>query len=161
MSSRRRRSVAIALIVGLACLGPVLLAADSGALHLETFLVWATNGEKPSDPKLKELDPELSRKLRKSPYKWNNYYQVHCTDFIAPVGGVTNVTLSKQCSLGIKALGENRVEVNLVGRGKPVSRRVETLAPGELMITGGDDKNDTAWFIVLRQYPKAPAASGH
>jgi hypothetical protein len=155
MSSPRWLTVITTLLVGLGFLGGALQAADSGAMHLEAILVWATNNEKPADPKLKELDAGLIQKLRKSPYKWANYYQVHTTNFVASSGVITNVALSTQCYLGIKNLGEkDRVEVNLVGRGKPVSRRVEALSRGELMITGGDDKNDTAWFIVLRQFPR-------
>ena len=138
----------------LVCLGlnwPRAAVAGGSDMTVEAVLVWGTNSEKPPNKKLKELEPELARKLGKAPYKWKNYFEVNRkTVDIAP-SNLKRLPMSEHCELEIKNLGDDRVEVKLIGQGKPVSRNVEPLPMGHTMILSGDDKNDNAWLIVLRQ----------
>jgi len=127
--------------------------AAEADMHVEAVLVWATNGEKPPDKDLKELEPALARKLHKSPYKWKNYFEVRRLSAAVPPQTMKTVPMSSHCALEITNNGDNRVEVKLVGEGKPVSRHVEDLPLGHIMVLSGDDKNDNAWLIVLRQLP--------
>jgi hypothetical protein len=129
-------------------------AADTGEMRLEAVLVWGTNGQKPSDSNLKPLEEPLVRKLNKTPYKWKTYYEVERKNVSIPLKSVKQVPMSKHCSLEITYLGDTRIEVKLVGKGKLVSRNVEPLPVGQTMIISGDDKNDTAWLILLRQIAK-------
>jgi len=122
-------------------------------MHLEAVLVWATNGEKPAGKDLKELEPALAKKLHKSPYKWKNYFEVRRLTASVSPQTMKTVPMSSHCALEIINNGDNRVEVKLVGEGKPVSRHVESLPPGHIMVIAGDDKDDNAWLIVLRQLP--------
>jgi hypothetical protein len=127
-------------------------AAESSGTRVEAILVWATHVAKTNDASLKELEPELAKKLSKR-LKWNLYYEVKRKETTVSGKDATHVQISDKCSLDIKHLGEHRFEVNLTGKGKAVSRTVESLAHGHIMVVGGDDKNDTAWLIVIRELP--------
>jgi hypothetical protein len=151
MSNRRFLAYLTVLLLGLSFGAPRLFAGDGG-LRLEAVLVWGTHVAKTNDANLKELEPQLAKKLHKA-YKWENYYEVRRKEATIAGKDMTKVPISEKCALEVKHLGEERVEVRLIGKGKPVSRSVESLAHGHLMILGGDDKNDTAWLIVIRQLP--------
>jgi hypothetical protein len=129
-----------------------LSAAESPGIHVEAILVWATHVAKTNDASLKELEHQLAKKLRKA-YKWDLYYEVKRKEATVSGKDATHVPISDKCSLDIKHLGEERFEVHLTGKGKPVSRTVESLAHGHIMVVAGDDKNDTAWLIVIREIP--------
>ena len=147
---------AVWLSAAVVCLGvslPRHAAAGAAEMTVQAVLVWGTNGEKPPNKDLKELEPELARKLSKAPYKWKNYFEVDRRLLTVSPSENKHVAMSEHCELEIKNLGDERIEVKLIGRGKPVSRNVESLPPGHTMILSGDDKNDNAWLIVLRQQP--------
>ena len=129
-----------------------LSAAESSSVRVEAILVWATHVAKTNDASLKELEPDLAKKLSKR-LKWNLYYEVKRKEVTVSGKDATHVQISDKCSLDIKHLGEHRIEVNLTGKGKAVSRTVESLARGHIMVVGGDDKNDTGWLIVIRELP--------
>src|ERR1051326_50872 len=146
-----RRFVAyLAVLLGALCFCTPPLFAGDGGMRLEAVLVWATNVQKTNDANLKELEAPIAKKLHKA-YKWENYYEVRRKQATISGKDATKVPISEKCALEVKHLGEERFEVRLIGKGKPVSRSVESLAHGHLMILGGDDKNDTAWLIVIRQ----------
>lgn len=152
MSSRRFFACVTAL-VGVLCFGSIRIsAAEASGVRVEAILVWATHTAKTNDASLKELEPQLIKKLRKT-YKWDLYYEVRRKEATVPAKELTKVPISEKCTLEIKNLGEERFEVHLIGKGKPVSRTVDSLAHGHIIILGGDDKNDTAWLIVIRQVP--------
>ncbi len=150
--SIRRCLVLLTILLGGLCLSSPRLFAADGGVHLEAVLVWAANSQKTNDANLKELEAPLAKKLHKA-YKWENYYEVRRKEATISGKDATKVPISEKCALEVKNLGEERVEVKLIGKGKPVSRSVESLAHGHLIILGGDDKNDTAWLIVIRQVP--------
>jgi hypothetical protein len=39
--------------------------------------------------------------------------------------------------------------VKLYGKGKLTVRKTQKINRSELLVLAGDDKNDTAWFVVL------------
>jgi hypothetical protein len=129
-----------------------LSAAESSGIRVQAILVWATHVAKTNDASLKELEPDLAKKLSKR-LKWDLYYEVKRKEVTVSGKDATHVQISEKCSLDIKHLGEHRIEVHLTGKGKAVSRTVESLAHGHIMALGGDDKNDTGWLIVIRELP--------
>jgi len=59
------------------------------------------------------------------------------------------VRMSEKCEIEVENLGDSTVEVKLFGEGKMVVRKKQALPTGELLVLAGEDKNDTAWFVVL------------
>jgi hypothetical protein len=153
MTTQPFLALASALLVYLGLNLPRPALAGSVEMTIEAVLVWGTNSEKPPGKNLKDLEFQLAHKLSKGPYKWKNYFEVNRKRIIVPANSSKHLPMSEHCELDLKNLGEDRLEVRLIGRGKPVSRNVESLPLGHTMVLSGDDKNDNAWLIVLRQMP--------
>jgi hypothetical protein len=149
-------------------LGVLLLSAAfdravAGERVMEARLIWGTNAEKSPDPSHKPLQGDLANKLEEMPLKWKNYFEVKRQVFAINEKVYTNIVMSKQCSIEVKDKGANNVTVKLYGEGKPVRRVDKPLPKGEVLTIGGDDKNNSAWFITVRpvngetKTPKSPA----
>ena len=139
--------------VVLFCAFSFLARSGSADLNLQAQLVWGTNNEKPDDPKLKEVDPSVAEKLRKV-FKWKNYFEVKRTNFVVTVGSPKKVKMSDSCEIEVQNLGSSSIEVKLYGKGKLAVRKTQKISPSELLVLAGDDKDDTAWFVVLSQPAK-------
>ena len=59
--------------------------------------------------------------------------------------------MSKDCEIKVRNMGKSVVEVSLIGKGEPVGKVTQALPKGELLVTGGNAENFTAWFVVLKQ----------
>ncbi len=153
MSTRRVSAWVSMVVAGLCLVGPRTASAGGDSMQIQAILVWATNEETPNDKKLKEVDPELAKRFRHTPYKWKYYFEVERKEIGLTEKASSRLPMSEHCALEIRNLGDERVEVKLIGEGKPVSRHLEYLPKGQTVVLGGDAKNDTAWFIVLRQTP--------
>ena len=155
------RSTHIAYGFLLACLlaiAPSLRAEEN--LKAEALLVWGTDDAQSPDPKFIAVDESLSKKLLKSPYRWKHFFVVSRQPLNIPAGGSRKgVVLSKDCSLDVTYLGEDRMEVKLIGKGKLVSTHKESLAGQCVFIIGGASENDTAWFVVIRRNATIVASS--
>lgn len=127
-----------------------LCASLAAERKMEARLIWGTNEEKSPDSKHKPLEGELARKLHDMPLKWKNYFEVNRRIFTISDSAYTNVVMSKQCTIEVKDKGANNVTVKLYGEGKPVRRVDKPLPKGEVLTIGGDDKNNSAWFITVR-----------
>ena len=133
---------------------------------LQYHLIWGTNSEKPEDPRLKELDENLRSKIGK--FKWNNYWEVSRKTFVVPASKTNHVVVSKLCELEVRHLDGQNFEVKLFGEKKLVAHRMkESLAAGRALVLAGDDKNDSAWFVVLvltpssmTKAPRSPVETG-
>ena len=141
-------------------LGPLLLvctftavtAAEAEAdahLKLEAALVWGTNGPRPNDPDLKALRLEIRQKLQ-AVFKWTEYYEVKLESLQLALKQTRKVRLSPKCEISVENLGRSSIEVRLYGEGKLIVKKKQTLTPGELLVLAGEDRNDTAWFVVIR-----------
>ena len=139
--------------VALFCASSFLVRSGPADLNLQAQLVWGTNKEKPDDPKLKEVDPSVAEKLRKV-FKWKNYFEVNRQHFTVPVGSPKRVKMSDDCEIEVQNLGNSSIEVKLFGKGKLAVRKTQKISPSELLVLAGDDKDDTAWFVVLSQPAK-------
>ncbi len=120
----------------------------AGETVFQVQLIWGTDGEKPKDKPLKEVDSKFQEKL-KGIFKWKNYYEVNRQSIALAKDGSQKVKLSEKCDIQLKDLGNSRVEIHLFGEGKPVVKKAQTVVIGEPIVLAGDSKNDTAWFVVL------------
>lgn len=137
----------IAVFLGVLIAAVGVRAAD---MHLEAKLIWGSNDgtEKIAQHKLVQ-DPKLSGDLHRI-FKWNNYYEINTKEVAIPQNKSGTLEMSDKCKLEIKNLGNNRIEVNCIGKGKEVSRGQHSLKPGQWFTLGGNDKNGCAWFVVMR-----------
>jgi hypothetical protein len=142
---RRFLCLALPLLAGLHSYS--LLAAP-GDLNLQAQLIWGTNGEKPAGKDLKDLDVATLKKLR-AVFKWKNYFEVDRQTFPVALSSKKRVRMSSKCEVEVQNLGDSSVEASLYGEGKLVIRSKQVLKPGEPLVLAGEDKNDTAWFVVL------------
>ncbi len=123
--------------------------AEEGDIHLLAQLVWATDGPKPADKELKEADVIVRARLR-GVFRWKNYYEVGRKQLKLGSPGFSRVRLSPKCEIEVEHFGKANFEVRLFGEGKMVVKKRQSLTPGELLVLAGDDKDDTAWFVVIR-----------
>jgi hypothetical protein len=134
-----------------ALLFPVVSArAESGDMTIEALLIWGTNDTKP-DPKLKPADGKLAEKLRHSPFKWDHYFEMHRDLIKLKLNEEKTVTMSRNCVISLTNLGNEQVKFSLFGKGKLANTTSQPLPKGQLLVTGGDAENSTAWFVVLKQ----------
>ena len=124
-------------------------AAD-GEATFEAQLIWGTN-DKQSDPKLKAADPALAAKLQKSPFKWDHYFEMHRERFKLRLNEEKTVTMSRNCVISVTYLKDENVKFQLIGKGQLANTVTQALPKGQLLVTGGDAENSTAWFVVLKQ----------
>ncbi|MBM3837694.1 MAG: hypothetical protein FJ398_06975 [Verrucomicrobia bacterium] len=119
-----------------------------GDRKFEAQLIWGTDKEKPDDPKLKKVDPELVAGLQKI-FRWAHYYQVTNVTFVVPLKPKpgTRVKLSDKCDIEVSDKGKPMTEVKLFGEEKLV-RTINQAIP-QCLVIGGDVPNQTAWFVVL------------
>ena len=129
-----------------------LFAADAKPEQKFTaMLIWGTDDEKPADKEkeLKEVDPALKEKFRKI-FKWKNYFEVSRTNVGVKVGQAQEVKLSKKCLVKIHQTEKEGMDVELIGEGKSVYKGKTSMPLKDILILAGDDKNATAWFVVLK-----------
>jgi len=120
-------------------------------LKVEAILVWGTNDATSPNPKHKPVGPRLAKKLQSLPFKWANYFEVNCKQIVVPHSAEKKERMSQDCEIKVKNLGKSVVEVSLIGKGEPVGKITQALPKGELLVTGGNAENFTAWFVVLKQ----------
>jgi hypothetical protein len=136
-------------------------AASAADIKLEAKLIWATNDQNSPDPKHKRVAPELAKWLEKH-YAWKHYFLVEKKESVIAEGITGKFVMSDKCTVEVKNLGKNVVGANLIGEGKSYSKITLGLPAGESLGLAGDSRNDTAWFVVLKNTgeasPAAPAA---
>ena len=125
--------------------------AIASDMKVEAQLIWGTNDETSPDPSHKPVEGDVLKKLKKLPFKWKNYFEVTRREFVVSKNGSSAVVLSKDCEIKVRNPKDDTLEVELIGKGKSVGTIAQALPRGELLVTGGDAENFTAWFVVLRQ----------
>lgn len=134
-------------LVVLALIG-TLVAAQAAELKLEIILIWGSNEQKSPDPKHKPLTGEMAKRLGKV-FKWKHYFEVNKINEIIPDRGTKKIHVSPKCDIEITELEGASVEVKLYGEGKLINKSIKQLSKGEYFVLAGDDKNETAWFIMI------------
>lgn len=123
--------------------------AYAANLKLEIYLIWGTNDEKSPDPKYKRVDSELEKKL-KNVFKWNHYYEIKRIKGDVRSRSTKKFEVSDKCAVEITEMEGPRVEVKLYGEGKLINKTIKSLTKGEFFTLAGDDKNETAWFVIIK-----------
>jgi len=127
----------------------VLAAENKGELSFQVQLIWGTNGEKPPGKDLKDVEQRIKEAL-KGIFKWKNYFEVTRKTLKVPAKATQQLQLSDKCQVVVQNLGNSSAQIKLLGEGKCVNTRKESITPGKLITIAGEDKNDTAWFVVLK-----------
>ena len=158
MNSEKKLPAKISsMICLLACVGlfPMpAIGSESGTLFIEARLIWATNGKKPEDSKLKILPAEFTKKFR-SVFTWENYYQVKVIKKSFELGKPQKLKMSEKCRIDILFKDDEEVEIQLYGEDKRLAKRKQKVVNGEMIVMGGDCKgSDTAWFVLLKPIDK-------
>ena len=139
-------SIALVLLTGGA------LRAQAADLKLQAFLLWGTDDAKPPEGKTyKPAGPDVVHKLKELPLKWTNWFEVNRTNFAVPQGVVREVPMSEKCKLKVSNINRAEVEVLLIGKGREVMKRKQSLPSGEMLVLGGNAPNATAWLVVLKR----------
>lgn len=126
--------------------------ATAAELKYQAQLVWGTDDTKPPDGKqYKPVQLDIQKKLQELPLKWKNYFEVRRTDFNLNPTQPKKVPLSDKCELDIVTQSNATVEVALIGRGKEVVRRTQSLPKGDILVLGGNAPNSTAWLVILKR----------
>jgi hypothetical protein len=117
-------------------------------LQLQAQLVWGTNEEKNPEQAFKDVEPRLRKNLQ-GVFKWNHYYEISRTNFSVALNKPKAIPISRKCKIEVKHYGQSNLDVKLYGEGKFVLRKKQTLTPAGRLVLAGDDKDGTAWFVVL------------
>lgn len=139
------------LLLGASLRAQVTELGQGAELKFEVQLIWATNDKKSPNPKHKPVAPEIRKKLDELPLKWENYFEVNRKQFVIAKGGRNKSDLSDKCSVEIKDLEGNQVEVTLFDKnGKAVFGRKQPLPQGEILLLSGNAPDKTAWFVAVK-----------
>jgi hypothetical protein len=107
--------------------------AQAEDLKLQSQLLWGTDDAKPPEGKnYKPVEPDILKRLKELPLKWKNYFD-------------------DKCELNVVRQNNSTVEVALIGRGKEVVRRTQSLPRGQILVLGGNAPNATAWLVILKR----------
>jgi hypothetical protein len=145
--SLQMRQLSNFLLAGIA-FSFMALPAWAGDLTLEAQLIRGANDDKDT-AKYKPADPALSAKLQRT-FKWNNYFEITNKTAGIAVNKSCDLKMSDTCTIRVKNLGASRVEVNCIGRGKQIYKGSYALVPPQWLVVGGNDRDNTAWFVGLR-----------
>jgi hypothetical protein len=145
-----RQAMLLGWVLLAVALGDRAWAGEAGQ-RFEATLVWGTNEAEAPGSVLKPVPAAVARKLAKLPFKWTYYYSVERKEFALEKGERTKVRMSQECEITVKAVDAETVELTLRGRGQPVGKVTQKLCGSELLVTGGNAENFTAWFVVLRR----------
>lgn len=143
-SGPSRVLIAIVLLVGSS------VSTFAANLKLEAKLIWGTNEDKSPNPEHKQVDAPTKEKLCKV-FKWKNYFVVNRVTKPVPSRGSNHFKLSDECTIEIKELEGPKVEVKLIGKGKEVHKTTLTISTGQSVVYSGDDKNQSAWFVIITE----------
>lgn len=128
----------------------LIFPTGAAELKLEGRLIWGTNDEKFSDPKYKPVDAATAEKFRKV-FQWKRYFEVSRKTATVPSRGASKIEMSKQCVIEITELEGPKVEVKLIGEGKPVNKTIKQLSKGESFTIAGECKDGSAWFVLITE----------
>ena len=142
-----RRLAALALAgIFMAFSSGTALASD---LKLEVRLIWGTNDEKSPNPDHKPVDAKTTGMLSKA-FKWKKYFLVNSEKVDVASRATKKVKLSEHSEVEIRELEGDNIEIHVYGKGKLVRKIKEPLSKDGTVVIAGEDKNDCAWFIIIK-----------
>jgi len=119
-------------------------AADK-TLKLEAQLVLGSNDAATNG---KPVPPQIEKKLKHLPLKWQHYSVVNEQQFTLAKDESKEVNLSDECQITVTSLGNERVKLTLQGNGQSVGNITQELKKGHVLVAGGGAGNT---IVVLRQ----------
>jgi hypothetical protein len=139
-------------LLGLVLCTGLLAEVRADEMQLKAQLIWGANQDKPDKPYLKDVSPQLRGKLKM--LKWRNFFEVldpnyPTKSFKLPQGETKKLKLSARCEIEVTYLGDSKIRVELFGEGRSLNKTSQPMSPGQLLVLAGEDKNDTAWCVVL------------
>jgi len=123
-------------------------SAAAGEAKFDAVLIWGTNDEKSPDPTHKPVSDRMAKRLRD--FKWTHYFEV-ARNTISVTKNAKRVQMSKDCTIFLKVLDKDMVEVTLVGKGKKLATMKQALKKDGCLVTGGNASNSTGWFVVIKR----------
>ncbi len=123
--------------------------AVAGDLKLEVRLIWGTNDDNSPNPDHRPVDAKTTGMLSKA-FKWKKYFLVNSEKVDVPSRAAKKVKLSDQSSVEIRELEGDRIGIDVIGKGKVVRKITEPLSKDGTVVIAGEDKNDCAWFIIVK-----------
>jgi hypothetical protein len=138
--------------IALALLAGGQFSTQAADMKLQAFLLWGTDDRKPPEDKpYKPVELDIRQKLKDLPLKWTNWFEVNRKEFAVAQGETKEVPISEKCQLNVRRVTGSEVEVTLIGKGKEVVKRKQSLPKGEMLVLGGNAPNSTAWLVVLKR----------
>lgn len=134
-------------------------AESADAKRFSAQLVWCTDSEKPAGKELKDLAPKLRGKISRI-FKWKNYFEVSRRPLSLPADDGKRIRISDRCEVIMSAVDAEKMEVVLYGDKKLAGKNVMNFAPilekGELLVIGGDDRDNygDAWLLIISAAPQ-------
>ena len=125
-------------------------AGGGTKVTVQAQLVWGTNLKESSSKDHKPIDGKTAEDLKKV-FKWENYFIIKTEMVDLVKGKQQTVKMSDQCSLEIKAVGDDKFEVVLMGKGERVARGTQKMPPGEKVFLMGVSQNESSWLVILKQ----------
>lgn len=127
---------------------PASAAVDRYIIRAQ--LIWGTDGPKPENVKVEDPDPEFREKLAKI-FRRKNYFVIDKQKMAIKPHGSTITSMSHNCVIEVKHLGETNFEVKLYGEGKLVQTIRQGMVKGHYLTLAGDikQKEDQTWIVAL------------
>jgi hypothetical protein len=82
-------------------------------------------------------------------FKWKYYFEVKTETAKIADKATKDFVLSQKCVVKIKNDAAKTYNAKLLGEGKLLKAIDQPVKMGEVMVLAGDDKNATAWFVIL------------
>lgn len=139
------------LVAGFCGLGAT--NAMAGQPTFESQLVWATNDTNTPSARFKPVDAATAKQIESLGLKWKQYFSVTNQSFKVRKGHSEKIGVSEKCTIEVKVLEDDKVEVIFLGKkGEECSRQVQVLKPGNMLVHGGKvEKNPSAWLVTLKR----------
>jgi hypothetical protein len=122
----------------------------TGLYVLRAQLIWATDGTKPQDSQMEDPDPQFREKLARI-FRRKNYFVIEKQKMVIKPNGSTITSMSHNCVIEVKHLGETNFEVKLYGEGKLVQTIRQGMIKGNYLTLAGDikQKEDETWIVAI------------
>lgn len=135
----------------LVTLGGFVVSVIAGDMKVKITLIWGTDEEKPKDPNLKPADPHMVAKFREV-CKWKHYFEVTNTVATLAQNATNKIRLSPKAEVEVANLGSKGLSAKFYGENKLIYEGESKVEAGKHWGIAGNvsnDKNSTAWFVIL------------
>lgn len=120
---------------------------------MRATLIWGCDDENPKDQTIKPVDAEMSKRLH-GIFKWKHYFIVTNMTAVVPEKMSKKMVLSKKCEVEVQNKNATKsYQAKLYGENKLLKELEQPIKLGEDLVLAGDDKNATAWFVILTPQP--------